>query len=198
MIMWRSESSPRSAYSASASANSLRMFSSDCPTYLDSTSGPFTIFGSLPFSILPIWRAINVLPVPGGPKSSMPFTWFTPSFLTTAAGKMREANARRKMSENSLSRPPERDAHLEKLKSCLKIVLRLCDSRPVKAIGEPCARESWICVCGLSMPRWTEPPSAPPLALSTTSASSGPTFSSRLWPWKSATNCWPTVRYWRE
>lgn len=29
------------------------------------TSGPFTILGSLPFSILPIWRAISVLPVPG-------------------------------------------------------------------------------------------------------------------------------------
>ena len=30
------------------------------------TSGPLTILGSLPFSILPIWRAISVLPVPAG------------------------------------------------------------------------------------------------------------------------------------
>lgn len=29
-------------------------------------------FGSLPLSILPIWRAIRVLPVPGGPNSSIP------------------------------------------------------------------------------------------------------------------------------
>lgn len=40
--------------------------------------GPFTIFGSLAFSILPIWRAINVLPVPGGPKRSIPRTCFIP------------------------------------------------------------------------------------------------------------------------
>ena len=61
------ESSPRSAISASASAKSARTFSSDWPTYLESTSGPLTIFGSLPLSILPICRAISVLPVPGGP-----------------------------------------------------------------------------------------------------------------------------------
>ena len=41
---------------------SLRMFSSDAPTYLFSTSGPFTTLGSRPFSILPICRAISVLP----------------------------------------------------------------------------------------------------------------------------------------
>lgn len=29
-------------------------------------------FGSFPFSIFPIWRAISVLPVPGGPYSSIP------------------------------------------------------------------------------------------------------------------------------
>ena len=41
---------------------SLRMFSSEAPTYLLSTSGPFTTFGSRPLSILPICRAISVLP----------------------------------------------------------------------------------------------------------------------------------------
>lgn len=40
--------------------------------HLFSISGPLTTLGSLPFSILPIWRAIRVLPVPGGPKSSTP------------------------------------------------------------------------------------------------------------------------------
>ena len=67
MMMCRLESSPRSAISASASAKSARTFSSDWPTYLESTSGPLTIFGSLPLSILPICLAISVLPVPGGP-----------------------------------------------------------------------------------------------------------------------------------
>lgn len=33
-------------------------------------------FGSLPLSIFPIWRAISVLPVPGGPNSSMPCLQF--------------------------------------------------------------------------------------------------------------------------
>ena len=42
------------------------------PTNLLRISGPLTIFGSLPFSILPIWRAMSVLPVPGGPYSSTP------------------------------------------------------------------------------------------------------------------------------
>ena len=50
MMMCRSLSSPRSLYSASASAKSSRMFSSLWPTYLLSTSGPLTIFGSLPDS----------------------------------------------------------------------------------------------------------------------------------------------------
>ena len=37
-------------------------FSSDAPTYLLRISGPLTILGSLPFSILPICRAIRVFP----------------------------------------------------------------------------------------------------------------------------------------
>ena len=40
------------------------MFSSLCPTYLFKISGPLTTFGSFPFSIFPICRAISVLPVP--------------------------------------------------------------------------------------------------------------------------------------
>ena len=67
MMTCRSEASPAWLYSASASANSLRTLLSDSPTNLDSTSGPLTTLGSLPLSILPIWRAMSVLPVPGGP-----------------------------------------------------------------------------------------------------------------------------------
>jgi hypothetical protein len=47
---------------AGRTTNSLRMFSSEAPTYLLSTSGPLTTLGSRPFSILPICRAISVLP----------------------------------------------------------------------------------------------------------------------------------------
>lgn len=39
-------------------------------SHLFSTSGPLTILGSLPFSILPIWRAISVLPVPAAEHSA--------------------------------------------------------------------------------------------------------------------------------
>mmetsp|Transcript_5408 Transcript_5408/g.18801 ORF Transcript_5408/g.18801 Transcript_5408/m.18801 type:complete len:372 (+) Transcript_5408:694-1809(+) len=106
MMMWRSLSSPCCAWSASASWNSARMFSSDCPTYLFSSSGPFTTLGSLPLSILPICRAIRVLPVPGGPYSSMPLTCFIPSLATTEGGNTLDAKARRKMSVNCLSSPP--------------------------------------------------------------------------------------------
>ena len=40
------------------------MLASDCPTYLSSISGPCIILGSLACNILPISRAISVLPVP--------------------------------------------------------------------------------------------------------------------------------------
>mmetsp|Transcript_48609 Transcript_48609/g.118960 ORF Transcript_48609/g.118960 Transcript_48609/m.118960 type:complete len:265 (+) Transcript_48609:48-842(+) len=86
MMMCRSLSSPFSFCSASASANSSRIFASVPPTYLSNTSGPLTIFGSRPLSILPIWRAMSVLPVPGGPYSSMPRTCVMPSCLITAGG----------------------------------------------------------------------------------------------------------------
>mmetsp|Transcript_9598 Transcript_9598/g.19890 ORF Transcript_9598/g.19890 Transcript_9598/m.19890 type:complete len:263 (-) Transcript_9598:499-1287(-) len=82
MMMWRSLLSPFARWSSSASLNRLRMFSSDWPTYLLSTSGPFTTLGSRALSSLPIWRAISVLPVPGGPNSSMPLTCLIPSFST--------------------------------------------------------------------------------------------------------------------
>mmetsp|Transcript_2610 Transcript_2610/g.9462 ORF Transcript_2610/g.9462 Transcript_2610/m.9462 type:complete len:235 (-) Transcript_2610:740-1444(-) len=74
MMMCRSESSPCADWSSSASLKRLRMFSSLAPTYLLSTSGPFTTLGSRPFSILPICRAMSVLPVPGGPYRSIPLT----------------------------------------------------------------------------------------------------------------------------
>lgn len=48
------------------------MFSSDCPTNLLRISGPLTTLGSRALSILPICRAINVLPVPGGPYRRIP------------------------------------------------------------------------------------------------------------------------------
>lgn len=67
MMTWSSLSSPFSLYSFSASANSFLMFSSDWPTNLFKTSGPLMTLGSLACSIFPIWRAIKVLPVPGGP-----------------------------------------------------------------------------------------------------------------------------------
>mmetsp|Transcript_54632 Transcript_54632/g.97123 ORF Transcript_54632/g.97123 Transcript_54632/m.97123 type:complete len:236 (+) Transcript_54632:1123-1830(+) len=106
MMRCSSLSSPFSACSASASLNRLRMFSSVWPTYLLSTSGPLMILGSLQFSIFPIWRAISVLPVPGGPYSRIPFTWEIPSFSMTAGGKMRDPKARRKTLPNSVFSPP--------------------------------------------------------------------------------------------
>lgn len=94
------------------------MFSSDWPTNLLRIEGPFTILGSLAFNIWPILRAINVLPVPGGPyyninkctivghTNKIPLTWCIPKLATTSEGKTREAKARLKMSANSLSKPP--------------------------------------------------------------------------------------------
>ncbi|KAH3685448.1 hypothetical protein WICPIJ_003563 [Wickerhamomyces pijperi] len=67
MIMCNDDSSPLDLYSASASLNKFLMFSSEEPTYLLKISGPLTIFGSLALSICPIFLAIKVLPVPGGP-----------------------------------------------------------------------------------------------------------------------------------
>lgn len=106
MMMWRSLLSPSSSCSFSASSNSARMFASDSPTYLFRISGPFTTFGSCAFSAFPICRAISVFPQPGGPYSSMPRTCLMPILRSTSGGNTRDANARRKMSANSLSRPP--------------------------------------------------------------------------------------------
>mmetsp|Transcript_38179 Transcript_38179/g.73222 ORF Transcript_38179/g.73222 Transcript_38179/m.73222 type:complete len:244 (+) Transcript_38179:840-1571(+) len=54
MMMCKSLLSPFWRWSSSASLKSARMFSSVCPTYLLSTSGPLTTLGSRAFSSLPI------------------------------------------------------------------------------------------------------------------------------------------------
>mmetsp|Transcript_29119 Transcript_29119/g.88091 ORF Transcript_29119/g.88091 Transcript_29119/m.88091 type:complete len:348 (+) Transcript_29119:544-1587(+) len=100
------EFSPCAFCSFSASANKFRMFSSAWPTYLFNTSGPFTIFGSAAFKNFASCRAMRVLPVPGGPCSSMPRTCLMPMSLTTCGGNTRAAKARRKIPLNSWSRPP--------------------------------------------------------------------------------------------
>ena len=61
MIVWSMLRSPSLCCSASASANSSRIFSSDAPTYLSNTSGPFTILGSRALRTLPICLAINAV-----------------------------------------------------------------------------------------------------------------------------------------
>mmetsp|Transcript_15108 Transcript_15108/g.47451 ORF Transcript_15108/g.47451 Transcript_15108/m.47451 type:complete len:235 (+) Transcript_15108:610-1314(+) len=86
MTMWSMLSSPAFFCSASASANSSRIFSSDPPTYRSRISGPFTILGSRAFSTLPICRAIKVFPHPGGPYSSIPRTWAIPSCWMMCGG----------------------------------------------------------------------------------------------------------------
>mmetsp|Transcript_25436 Transcript_25436/g.77198 ORF Transcript_25436/g.77198 Transcript_25436/m.77198 type:complete len:226 (+) Transcript_25436:1772-2449(+) len=153
MIMCKSESSPRASYSASASAKSLRTFSSACPTNLERISGPLTTLGSFPLSILPIWRAISVLPVPGGPCSIMPFTCEMPNFFIVETGKMREAKARRKMSLNSWSSPPMPIASNDQSERKMLVLLANSAAAPVSLIGEPSAGRSCTCVCEASMPR---------------------------------------------
>mmetsp|Transcript_14774 Transcript_14774/g.62375 ORF Transcript_14774/g.62375 Transcript_14774/m.62375 type:complete len:251 (+) Transcript_14774:1353-2105(+) len=93
-------------HSFSAGAKSSRMFSSDWPTNRCKISGPLTIFGGCALSSLPSCLATRVLPVPGGPYSSMPLTCRMPRRLTISGGTIREANTRRKMVRNSASRPP--------------------------------------------------------------------------------------------
>mmetsp|Transcript_11509 Transcript_11509/g.26199 ORF Transcript_11509/g.26199 Transcript_11509/m.26199 type:complete len:371 (-) Transcript_11509:200-1312(-) len=103
---WSCEFSPCILYSFSASANKLRMFSSAWPTYLFKISGPFTILGSAALRNFASCLAINVLPVPGGPCSSIPRTWLMPRSRMTWGGNVRAAKARRKMFPNSFERPP--------------------------------------------------------------------------------------------
>lgn len=122
MMTCRPEPSPISICSFSASLNSSRIFSSDPPTYLSSTSGPFTILGSRAFRILPMVRAIKVLPHPGGPYKSIPRTWLMPSCFTMCEGKTREAKARRKIWLNSFPSPPM--PSLPKSKSGLMMLSR--------------------------------------------------------------------------
>ena len=56
--------------------------------------------------MFPIWRAIRVLPVPGGPYSKIPLTCWIPIFSIRPGGKILEANALRKIAPNSVSSPP--------------------------------------------------------------------------------------------
>mmetsp|Transcript_24398 Transcript_24398/g.62938 ORF Transcript_24398/g.62938 Transcript_24398/m.62938 type:complete len:288 (+) Transcript_24398:1594-2457(+) len=197
MMMCSSDSSPRSACSASASAKSLRTFSSDWPTYLERTSGPFTTLGSRPLSILPIWRAMSVFPVPGGPYSSIPFTCDTPSFCSTAGGKMREAKARRKMEENSASSPPI--PICSKLKSERMICVAPCRpaSMPTREIGAPGDFASEMNACAFSMPARASVPLAPGAVSSANGAVViDATVRRRLEPIRSTARAWPTVKIW--
>mmetsp|Transcript_21941 Transcript_21941/g.62282 ORF Transcript_21941/g.62282 Transcript_21941/m.62282 type:complete len:283 (+) Transcript_21941:1243-2091(+) len=123
MITCSWELSPCILYSFSASAKRFRMFSSAWPTYLFRISGPLTIFGSAALRNLASCRAMRVLPVPGGPWSSMPRTWLMPRSRTTLGGNVLAAKARRKMLPNSLERPPMPSS--SKLKSGRKM-LRCC------------------------------------------------------------------------
>ena len=85
------EGSGRGASSLPPRRVAQRTFSSAWPTNLDSTSGPLTTLGSLPLSIFPIWRAMSVLPVPGGPCSIMPV--HTRGCEETAPCRCREGRA---------------------------------------------------------------------------------------------------------
>mmetsp|Transcript_3312 Transcript_3312/g.4576 ORF Transcript_3312/g.4576 Transcript_3312/m.4576 type:complete len:245 (+) Transcript_3312:1147-1881(+) len=105
MMMCSMLASPCSRCSFSASANSARIFSSDPPTYLSSTSGPLMIFGSLAFSTFPICLAMRVLPQPGGPYSRIPRMWLMPSCFTIP-GKILDAKAVRNIFLNCSSKPP--------------------------------------------------------------------------------------------
>mmetsp|Transcript_10716 Transcript_10716/g.35413 ORF Transcript_10716/g.35413 Transcript_10716/m.35413 type:complete len:312 (+) Transcript_10716:793-1728(+) len=162
MMMCSSLSSPFSFCSASASAKSARMFSSLCPTYLLITSGPLHIFGSRPLSILPICRAINVLPVPGGPCRSMPFTCWMPNRFTTLWGNTRLENARRKISSNCLSNPPIPSFSKEKSLVLNKLLFTVvCFWLPI-LIPLPCGASNTNFVSGVIDPRIDVTPKAAP------------------------------------
>lgn len=63
--------------------------------------GGVVALGSRSTSILPILRAMRVLPHPGAPKRSTPRTCISPILASTEEGYTRDANARRKMSPAS-------------------------------------------------------------------------------------------------
>eukprot|EP00158_Paraphelidium_tribonemae_P010373 Partr_v1_DN5091_c0_g1_i1_m31316 len=200
MMMCRSLSSPASACSFSASANRLRMFSSDWPTYLLRISGPLTILGGCACSALPIWRAISVLPQPGGPYSSMPRTWRWPILRSSSGGTVRDANARRKMSWNSAFRPPMPSA--SKLKPLENSCEPLPDDDPVSlSPGAPpeAALRSCTSVCRVNRPNLASrvassflPPPPRSMYSKPRTVSLRPTAPS----WKPPANVWPTLNTW--
>mmetsp|Transcript_1609 Transcript_1609/g.6266 ORF Transcript_1609/g.6266 Transcript_1609/m.6266 type:complete len:373 (-) Transcript_1609:100-1218(-) len=190
MMMWRSESSPRAFCSASASAKSARMFSSDWPTYLLITSGPLTILGSFPLSILPICRAIRVLPVPGGPCSSMPLTCLIPRRCTTLWGNTRDENARRKMSSNCVSKPPMPSFSNEKSFALNRLLLMVVAFWLVILMALLCAASKTSPVSGIIRPRELRTPSGAP------STSIELTVTRKLLPQYSTAAFCPTVNTW--
>mmetsp|Transcript_974 Transcript_974/g.4388 ORF Transcript_974/g.4388 Transcript_974/m.4388 type:complete len:353 (-) Transcript_974:154-1212(-) len=190
MMMWRSLSSPRLFCSASASAKSARMFSSLCPTYLLITSGPLTILGSFPFSILPICRAIKVLPVPGGPCSSIPLTCLIPSRCTTLWGNTRDENARRKMSSNCVSSPPMPSFSNENSFALNRLLLTVVTFWLVILMALLCAASKIRPVSGIMQPRELRTPSGE------FSTSMELTVMRKLLPQYSTAAFCPTVKTW--
>mmetsp|Transcript_8834 Transcript_8834/g.33364 ORF Transcript_8834/g.33364 Transcript_8834/m.33364 type:complete len:341 (-) Transcript_8834:343-1365(-) len=168
MMMCSSLSSPFSRCSSSAGPNFSRMASSDAPTYLFRISGPLMICGSRALSTWPIFRAIRVLPQPGGPKRSMPRMCLMPSCLITLALKQRGAKARRKIRLNSAPRPPIPSLPKSKLVSNSV----LCSDLPEMATDSPVSHTTFdlasscakllltTCACPLvSSPRSSTPKS---------------------------------------
>mmetsp|Transcript_52935 Transcript_52935/g.166264 ORF Transcript_52935/g.166264 Transcript_52935/m.166264 type:complete len:272 (+) Transcript_52935:550-1365(+) len=133
-------------------------------------------------------RAKSVLPVPGGPWSSMPRTCLMPRSRTTWGGKVRAANARRKMLPNSLERPPmpssSKSKSGRKMLRCCTLLLSTC-SFP----DGPCCQSS--SVTELSKPAGTLA-GAEPVPRST--GMRPRTVSFRTLLSKSMTNVWEFAR----
>ena len=107
--------------------------------------------GSFVFNILPIWRAIRVFPVPGGPYSRIPLTCLMPNLRMVSGGYILEAKARRKVAASSWSRPPipsfskENSMRKGRMLGDRPVCVGVCDERERASNENICRQNTHVC-----------------------------------------------------
>ena len=107
--------------------------------------------GSFVFNILPIWRAIRVFPVPGGPYSRIPLTCLMPNLRMVSGGYILEAKARRKVAASSWSRPPipsfskENSMRKGRMLGDRPVCVGVCDERERASNENMCRQNTHAC-----------------------------------------------------
>mmetsp|Transcript_26809 Transcript_26809/g.58808 ORF Transcript_26809/g.58808 Transcript_26809/m.58808 type:complete len:501 (+) Transcript_26809:744-2246(+) len=162
----------QAANSASASVNNSLTSFSDPPTHLSSSSGADTIFGALARSAFAIWRANNVLPVPGGPYNSKPRTGVSPRIANSCASKLAVCRA---VVDSSFSMRPSSSpaGRITRPSRTRRTIASICGFRPPTSSLKSALKASFRSCPACEMGVNPERNSSAPLPLSSSSFCKG-------------------------